>query len=103
MIFEGDNGIKLIFTVNDDSNKPVDLTDSTVEILLQNKEGMKDIPKICSKMPGEINKCFIILTSEDTLITGMWNYQLTIKTGSTTISSTIGKYTVHSKLEAIPQ
>lgn len=96
MIYRGDNGIKLIFTLLDNGNEPMELDGTYITFSMV--YGNTRVKKLCRIIPEEPGKCYTVLESKDTQIPGMYKYQLTVKTIDNVFSSNKGKLKILSKV-----
>lgn len=92
MIYRGDNGIKLVFTVRNDNNELVDLTSAFIEFQMVTTNNR--VKKVCTVDREATGKCFCVLTKEDTIIPGTYKYQLTVCEGASVFTTSSGKFKI---------
>lgn len=99
-IYQGDSGTVISITIRDD-NQPVDLTGTTVDVLIK----LKDMGKLKSALiTDHINgKCEFTLLSEDIMFEGIYNFQATVNfPNGSKFTSSIQRFTVLKKMGYIP-
>jgi hypothetical protein len=99
-IYQGDNGTVLSLTITNDESV-VDLTNSTVEVVIKyKKNGIKKQAIISDAING---KCQITLTAGDVNYEGIYSLQATVTfSNGNTFTSNVHRFVVNKKVGYIP-